>query len=100
MENGNDIENENNKLPNNMKLFNERSPDMSDLNDDKEPKIPISNIKAGEFNLELEYINNSKDMQNKVYIKNKLTPMAADRKLKKEDAGLQLSVFNIMKSKK
>ena len=62
MENGNDIENENNKLPNNMKLFNERSPDMSDLNDDKEPKIPISNIKAGEFNLELEYINNSKDM--------------------------------------
>ena len=62
MENGNDIENENNKLPSNMKLFNERSPDMSDLNDDKEPKIPISNIKAGEFNLELEYINNSKDM--------------------------------------
>jgi hypothetical protein len=45
-----------------MKLFNERSPEMSDLNDDKEPKIPISNIKAGEFNLELEYINNSKDM--------------------------------------
>lgn len=34
MENGNDIENENNKLPNNMKLFNERSPEMSDLNDD------------------------------------------------------------------
>jgi len=62
MENGNDIENENKKLPNNMKLFNERSPEMSDLNDDKEPKIPISNIKAGEFNLELEYINNSKDM--------------------------------------
>ena len=62
MENGNDIENENNKLPKNMKLFNERSPDMSDLNDDKEPQIPISNIKAGEFNLELEYINNSKDM--------------------------------------
>jgi hypothetical protein len=34
MENGNDIENENKKLPNNMKLFNERSPEMSDLNDD------------------------------------------------------------------
>ena len=45
-----------------MKLYNERSPDISDLNDDKEPQIPISNIKAGEFNLELEYINNSKDM--------------------------------------
>jgi len=25
---------------------------LSDINDDKEPKIPYSNIKAGEFNIE------------------------------------------------
>jgi hypothetical protein len=35
---------------------------MSDLNDDEEPSIPASNIKAGEFNIELENIKNSKDI--------------------------------------